>query len=104
MIDIAQIFEERPKKWKIKGDQFLWEEIRLVFIKHNRDFTVGTFQSSLNGFISGFIIKHGKKISDDIVHIERFPFDSASRGSISLGWWKRKGVPLLVKRFEEKVK
>ena len=104
MIDIGQIFEEKPKKWKLKGDQFLWEEIRLVFIKHNREFTVSTFQSSLNGFISGFIIKHGKKISNDIVHIDKFPFDGQSRGSISLGWWKRRGVPLLVNRFEETIK
>ena len=39
MIDIAKIFENPPKKWKLKGDPYLWEEIKLVFIKHNRDQT-----------------------------------------------------------------
>ena len=93
---IAKIFETEPVQWGLRGDKYLWRELKERFSRTDmpddseqlkrlieREYEVATKYS----------ISHQEHFA-----IERFMHGGMSSGCISPDFWVDSGIPLLVSR------
>lgn len=93
---IAEIFEEEPVQWGLRGDPFLWRELKKRFKNLDmpetpeglRKLIEKEFETS-----TGYSISYKKHFS-----VERFRSHGISSGGISPEFWRNSGIPLLVSR------
>ena len=93
---IARTFAE-PQQWGLRGDPFLWKELREHFLKTALPDTSEEFVQLVESKIEDLI---GSDLrSDQPIFVERYDAGGMSSGHISPEWWLTKGVPLLKKQF-----
>ncbi len=93
---IATIFEEEPIQWGLRGDPFLWRELKERF----KEIDMPETPELLKGLIekeyeaaTGYPITHKEQFC-----IERFRSHGMSSGGIAPEFWIKKAVPLLISR------
>ena len=93
---ISEIFEDEPTQWGLRGDPFLWRELKEKF----KDTDMPSSPIELKTLLeqeyensTGYPSSHKKHI-----HISRFSSQGMSSGSISPDFWVTTGIPLLVSR------
>ena len=88
------LFRRKPKKWGLRGDPFLWDEMAARF--ETADLPAST--SSLEGILDEtFASLVGERLStpSEAVFVERY-----NQGAhVSPAFWRETAVPLLVERF-----
>ncbi len=94
---VSEIFEEEPIQWGLRGDPFLWRELKERF----KDTDMPETQEQLKDLIekeyetsTGHPITHEKMFG-----VERFRSQGMSSGGISPEFWVSSGIPLLVSRY-----
>ena len=93
---IADIFEEEPIQWGLRGDPFLWRELKERFTEIELpdtpeqllEFLEKEYEAS-----TGHSISYKKTFA-----VERFRSHGMSSGGINPEFWIKKGFPLLVSR------
>ena len=93
---IAEIFEEQPIQWGLRGDPFLWRELKVRFEKIDMPETPDLLQQLIEKeyeAATGYTINNEKHFS-----IERFRSHGMSSGGVSPEFWVKSGIPLLVSR------
>lgn len=98
-ISITSVFDLRPDKWGLRGDPYLWDDIREEF----RDVFLPYGQTQfINDIVSLFEEKTGQSIDNDKnIYIEKYAYGGMSSGGISPEFWKRQAIPLLAHRLRE---
>lgn len=96
---VGDLFHERPKQWGLRGDSYLWDELLEtladVALPINRD----EFENILD---AAFRTATGKSLAFlDEINLERFAHGGMSSGGISGKFWREKGFPLIISRFEK---
>ena len=95
---VDAVFSERPEQWGLRGDPYLWSELRESLRAYERP--VGSrelnaiLQSEFQRLI-GVSVTHPED-----VYIERFACGGMSSGYISMTFWRDRAIPELCKRFE----
>jgi len=96
---VSTIFDNEPIQWGLRGDPFLWRELKQVF----REIDMPDTQRELKELIekayersTGHPISHQKQFG-----IERFRSHGMSSGGISPEFWSNNGIPLLVSRHSK---
>lgn len=92
------IFTE-PAQWGLRGDPFLWSELRNYFATHGVPATSGEFTRELATKIK--TMTQSELEGDEPVFVERFASGGMSSGHVSPEWWRATGLPLLKSQFEE---
>jgi len=94
---LESIFEE-PQRWGLRGDPFLWRELRQHLIETGLPTTPSEFVNFLE---SQFKERIGVPLATDqeSVFVQRYSYDGMSSGYIDPEWWRRTGLPLLHERF-----
>lgn len=99
----SSLFREKPKQWGLRGDPFLWDEMR----KELRDTPLPRDGDQLSELVKQtFTQLTGIEWSDfekkDCHFVERYAHRNSgiSRGAISAEFWKSKALPLLLSRLE----
>jgi len=95
-MEIADIFSPEPTQWGLRGDKYLWRELKTRFsgiempeepelLKRllEREYEVAT----------KYPINHKEHFA-----VERFKHGGMSSGHISPRFWVENGIPLLVSR------
>lgn len=83
--------------WGLRGDPFLWEELRDWLAFRPLPDTFGAFAAQLE---EAFLALAGVPISHQgNVFIERLAHGGMSSGHIALSFWQRSAFPLLFQRF-----
>lgn len=97
----AKFFEHPPKQWGLRGDPFLWDEIKSSFEKINLPVSSSEFERLLHKSfkqLTGEKPEQGKTI-----FIERYNSGAMSGGFVSCDFWMEKGFSLLIQRYIEEV-
>ena len=93
---ISEIFEEEPIQWGLRGDPFLWRELK----KRLKEVDMPETPFELQALIEReYENSTGHPISyQKLFAIERFRSHGMSNGVICPEFWLKKGIPLLVRR------
>jgi hypothetical protein len=94
---IEKLFQE-PQQWGLRGDPFLWRELRQHFIETGLPATLSEFMNRLESQFRELV---GVSLATDqeSVFIQRYAHGGMSSGQIVPDWWRRTGMPLLKERF-----
>jgi hypothetical protein len=96
---VAEIFEIHPEHWGLRGDPYLWEDLKEFFSNIPLPYSVERFKKSFHIFYkltSGYEIKAGEKF-----YIPGYDEGGMSGGMIHSSFWLEEGLPLLISRLEE---
>ena len=98
-IFVSMIFEEKPKQWGLRGDPYLWEEMR-------KEFATIPITISLEEFTKEFKDVFEKLTGTPLTSGGRIFLSKYAQGGISSGricgeFWIVKALPLLLERLKE---
>lgn len=93
---VSEIFEEEPIQWGLRGDPFLWRELKEAFRETDMPSTPQELQYLIEEEYeksTGHPIDHQENFG-----IERFRSHGMSSGGVCPEFWVSSGTPLLVSR------
>ncbi len=95
---IAALFDPTPSQWGLRGDPYLWEEMRSNFIAVPLPDSVEILQTLLE---KEFEALTGKTLNtaEEIIVIERLAHGGMSSGGVSIPFWRETAIPLLIHRY-----
>lgn len=98
---VAVIFEEKPKQWGLRGDPYLWEDMKQAFSTVRFPISEEEFIIQFNSYFLAFT---GVPLSRDChVAVASYPINGMSSGQISGSFWIDKALPLLLDRLKEQL-
>jgi hypothetical protein len=96
---IGDLFEEEPKQWGLRGDPFLWRELRAHFVDTPIPSSAEIFEQELE---RAFVLLSGHPLSSSAhFRVERFAHGGMSSGGISPEFWRESALPILKNRYAE---
>lgn len=96
---LSQIFQEVPPFWGLRGDPFLWEELKNALGNLAYPDTEEEFNSLLEKTYEQIT---GRTIRDlQSVFIERFSHGGMSSGQVSPVFWIETGFPMLREQYRQ---
>ena len=96
MSTVARLFVPEPPSWGLRGDVYLWQEMRT----YCEDVAMPTDPDELEQLLEDAFERltgctaHG----DDSIYVERFSHGGMSSGMVHPPWWQETGFPLLLGR------
>ncbi|MGJ8655805.1 MAG: hypothetical protein ACSHX6_05080 [Akkermansiaceae bacterium] len=96
---VAEIFEEEPIQWGLRGDPYLWGELKERCKHTEMPDTSDELQTLIQdeyALATGYPITHL-----DVFNVERFSHGGMSSGAISPEFWIQKAIPLLLERQKQ---
>jgi hypothetical protein len=97
---IGALFDRGVTQWGLRGDVYLWSELRGRFAQTPLPPSWFDLRSQLRAAVERSI---GVSLETDreAVYVPEFdPGRGMSAGSVSPSWWLRTGIPILLDRFE----
>lgn len=92
------IFREKPQQWGLRGDPFLWAEMK----RQLKTTPLPVSPEAARAVVEGvFAMLTGHPISEDeAFFIERYSHGGMSSGYISPEFWRERAMPLLLSRYQ----
>jgi|SRR5690554_2454829 len=97
---IEKIFLDSPESWGLRGDPFLWEELKENMMNTSDDLTYFNFKDTLKKKINDLIDSKGEINESGQIYFSSYPQDGMSGGYISKEWWEENGIPTLISRLK----
>ena len=94
---ICELFDPEPRQWALRGDPFLWREMREHFHSATLPPSAEALQSVLEQafqFLTGHPLSHAEPI-----FLARHSHGGMSSGRVVPEFWRSTAFPLLVSRF-----
>lgn len=96
----TELFEQRPSRWGLRGDPYLWQELQAHFANSLLPEEASELQQQLG---AAFHLLTGASLSTQgSVRVERFPTLGMSGGLVSVDFWRESAVPFLLSRFQNR--
>jgi len=101
-ITVALLFETGASQWGLRGDPYLWEEMRVHFEGVPLPKTAVSFQILIKDAFTT-LIGHPFPTEANLapIPIKRFDHGGMSSGLISPDFWRDNAIPELTKRYNE---
>jgi hypothetical protein len=96
---VSNYFDNPPIQWGLRGDPFLWNEMRTKIDTVNAPTTAKEFEDLLHKLfaeLTGEKAKPGRNI-----FVPRYDLGGMSRGLVSSDFWLERGFHLIIQRFKE---
>lgn len=95
--DLSVIFERKPRQWGLRGDPYLWEEMKELCVGDSLDID----DYGIADFVSKYFEKTtGQPLTFDAqAYVERLAHGGMSSGSVSGSFWITRGIPLLIENL-----
>ena len=95
---VRDIFSEHPDQWGLRGDPYLWDELKKTFMTLPRPKSCDEFVNLLESAFERLV---GVPISHDKdVFVPEFAHGGMSSGYVCLRFWRETAFPMLCQRFE----
>ena len=93
---VSKLFEDEPRQWGLRGDPFLWRDLK----SHFESAPVPKDQDELKSILEeAFESKTGYPLAhSEHFYIEKYSHGGMSSGKISPEFWRDVGIPMLIKR------
>ena len=96
---LSQVFQSEPFTWGLRGDSFLWREMKEVLSDQAFPETEADFRILLE---ETFKTLTGKSVwEQENIYIEKYSHGGMSSGYVSPQFWLETGIPLLIERYRE---
>jgi len=98
-IPLSTLFNNEPDSWGLRGDPFLWKEMKLKIDSYERPNTTQDFEKTLAEMflnLTGAEIGKNKQI-----FVERFSQGGMSSGFVFSDFWTEKAFKILAERFSK---
>lgn len=93
---IKTVFTE-PWQWGLRGDPFLWNELRDHFSAVGLPATSEEFVQQVGSKIKELT---GSDLrGDQPIFVERYDAGGMSSGHVCAEWWRGEGIPLLAEQY-----
>ena len=95
--DLSFIFERKPGHWGLRGDPYLWDEMKELCVGDSLDIC----DYEIAGFVSRYFEKTtGQPLNFDAkAYVERLDHGGMSSGSVCGAFWITRGIPLLIENL-----
>ena len=94
---VAEIFRERPKRWGLRGDTYLWNDLEQVFREVQLPCDEECFLSKLYLAIEEIV---GQSLEDgENMDVKMYDCGGLSSGKVSYDFWINRAIPLLMERL-----
>ena len=95
--DLSIIFERKPRQWGLRGDPYLWDEMKELCVGDSLDID----DYGIADFVSKYFEKTtGQPLTFDAqAYVERLAHGGMSSGSVSGSFWITRGIPLLIENL-----
>ncbi|GAA1853745.1 macro domain-containing protein [Asanoa iriomotensis] len=99
---VGSLFEREPVQFGLRGDAYLWRELRARFADTPLPDDWFGLRKLLTDAIEQVV---GEPLTGDAaVYVPRFdPGHGMSAGAVQLPWWARTGLPILLDRYAARV-
>lgn len=94
---VAELFQDEPQRWGLRGDPYLWREMRLHFEGIACPVTPDDLASLVEEAfekLTGLPLSHA-----DHIYVERYSHGGMSSGYVNPKFWRETAVPLLQARL-----
>jgi hypothetical protein len=96
---IAQLFQEEPTRWGLRGDPHLWRDMQAVLGSYAYPGTKEQLTVLLEQTYQQLV---GTPLSDpEPVFVERYSHGGMSSGFVSPQFWAEEAIPLLLSRYRD---
>jgi hypothetical protein len=98
-VPIAALFEPEPHRWGLRGDPWLWRDMRERFSAVPCPATADELEAIVTAEferLTGHPVTHG-----EMIHLEQYSHGGMSSGMVWPQFWREDALPLLRKRLEE---
>lgn len=96
---VSKYFEPEPLQWGLRGDPYLWRDMKQKTATTNIPTTGHEFEKLLYKLfkeLTGQEPEHGK-----FIHVEKYRDIGMSSGVVCSDYWLDKGFSLLIQRYIE---
>lgn len=96
---IGQLFDRAPSQWGLRGDPYLWRELRAEFASTALPASAPELEIMIRSAAEAVV---GRPLaeSDEPVYVREFdPGHGLSAGAVAPTWWIANGIPALIDRF-----
>ncbi len=97
MTSLSSLFEDEPQQWGLRGDPYLWRDMR----DHFEEVSLPTSPVELEGVIRDmfFELTGHDLSSDQSIKVDKYSHGGMSSGGISSRFWRDSALPLLKERL-----
>ena len=96
-MNVSVIFKERPRKWGLRGDPFLWDDMDKFFDTKSLPYTRKEFKTD---FFNQFFVFCGRELGTEMMtYVPRYARGGMSSGMVSHDFWQNTALPLLLTRL-----
>ena len=99
--DLSVIFENEPKRWGLRGDPYLWEELKQecagMSIPHDEELIIELICRKFES-VSGVPLTY-----DARPYVEKYAHGGMSSGHLSGLFWIGKGMAKILQNYHEAV-
>jgi len=93
------IFNEKPTRWGLRGDQYLWDAFEEYCLKKENIIDEISFEQCFNDFFRSIT---GNRLEENTnIYVKKFGKGGISSGYVSCDFWIDEALPLLLKRFKQ---
>ena len=96
---LSQIFQDEPSRWGLRGDPYLWNEMKTVLEDLAYPDTEEDFNTLLEQTYEKLTGRSSKESHS--VFVERYSHGGMSSGHVSPQFWIEVGFPMLRARFRQ---
>lgn len=96
---LATLFEAEPMRWGLRGDPWLWRDMKERFAGVPCPDTGDALAAAVG---TTFEQLTGRPLSHpEHFYLEKYSHGGMSSGMVSPQWWRDTGIPLLLRRHAE---
>lgn len=93
------LFQPKPDTWGGRGDPYLWEELEQLFsaipLPCERTVFIDLFETYFQKITNHPFTRRGD------IFVEQYDHGGMSSGMVSMEFWRKRGLPLLLQRLEK---
>lgn len=97
---LGALFCEEPEQWGLRGDPYLWRELKYHLKQYSIECSLDEFIFKLKDEFEK-ITNHSFDTNKEILYIQKYSHGGMSSGCISINFWKKRALDILINKFNE---
>lgn len=96
---LSMFFDARPSRWGLRGDPYLWSEMKDILGTYAYPNTEEQFAALLEQTYQQ--LTGAPLANPDVIFVERYSHGGMSSGCVSPQFWVETAIPLLLARYRD---